>query len=369
MKRCLLLLFAMCTLLSGCFDRNNIEDVSLVLLVGLDLDEDNRLMISASSPVFNKEAEIKEESSAVKSITLRQSRDEFDKIFTALPAAGKTQFVLIGKRVLEHPDWFPLLDVFFRDPRNTINSRVAMVDGSAFDIVRFEPKNKPRLPLFMSKLFETAYRGNLTVKTTLRELQRQMYEKGMTASISNIRKDDNLVIAGTALLDKKGRYALSIGSEENKLLHILQGQTKGGFSFTLTSPGKPGNELFYPGSYSFSAHVISTKTKAGYAGDKFKFDVGVKMHIALTERHFNMDVRNEAHKLEQDIQGQLKARFDKLIGKAQAAKIDPFGYGLYARAYTYKQWKEVQDRWGEAFSQAEVNVNVKVTIASMGGIR
>ncbi|WP_231571194.1 Ger(x)C family spore germination protein [Gordoniibacillus kamchatkensis] len=334
------------------------------------MDEDNNLLVSASSPVFSREAEIKEESFQVQTLTLRQSRDEFDKLFTAFPSAGKVQFILIGKRVLEHPDWFPLLDVFFRDPRNSVKARVAMVDGSAYDVVRFLPSNKPRLPLYLTKLFDTAYRRNLTVKTSLRELQRQIFERGMTPSISKLRKDDNLIVTGTALLDKKGKYALSIGSEETKLLRVLQDETQGEFSFTMTYPDKAQGGLFHLGSFSFSAPAISVKTKAGYADNKFKFDVKIHMRAVLTERHFyDIDIRREGAKLERVIEQQMKARFEKLIGKVQAAKIDPFGYGLYARAYAYKPWKTVQDRWGEAFSEASVNVNVKVTIGAMGAIQ
>lgn len=369
MKRCLLCVLVIAVLLSGCIDKINIEDVSLVLLVGIDLDENNDLLISASSPVFNKEAQVKEEFFQVKAPTLRYSRDEFDKVFSALPSAGKAQFILIGKRVLEHNDWFPLLDVFYRDARNTVNANVAMVDGTAYDIISYLPKNKPRLPLYMTKLINSVYHSNLTVKTTLQELRRQMFEKGMTASITQIEKKEDLLITGTALLDKRGKHVLSISSEENKLLRILQDETQGEFTFTLTHPVKTKSELFHPGAFSFLARGISVKTKAGYTGNKFKFDVGIKMTAVLMDRHFNIDVRKDAPKLEREMAEQLKSRFERLIKKAQAAKIDPFGYGLYSRAYAYDQWKKVQDHWGDAFSEADVNVNVKVTIGSMGPIQ
>ncbi|WP_374987756.1 Ger(x)C family spore germination C-terminal domain-containing protein [Paenibacillus sp. R14(2021)] len=38
--------------------------------------------------------------------------------------------------------------------------------------------------------------------------------------------------------------------------------------------------------------------------------------------------------------------------------MDPIGVGLYARAYQYKAWKKVQENWGDAFSKADVSVNI-----------
>jgi Ger(x)C family germination protein len=368
MRRSLICLFVTMVFLTGCIDKRNIEDVSLVLLVGIDLDENNDLLISASSPVFNKEATVKEEFYQVKAMTLRQSRDEFDKVFSALPSAAKTQVIMIGKRVLEHEDWFPLLDVFYRDARNTVNATVVMVDGTVYDIVSYLPKNKPRLPMYMTKLIRTVYYSNLTVKTSLQELRRQMIEKGITASITQMQKKEEVVITGTALLDQKGKHVLSIDGEETKLLHILQNKTQGVFSFTLTHPVKAASNMFKPGAFSFSASGISAKTKVSHKDGKLKFDIEINMTAVLTDRHFKIDVRQEAPRLEREIAEILKSRFERLIGKARAAKIDPFGYGLYARAFAYDEWKKVQDRWGDAFSEADVNVNVKIKIGAMGPI-
>ncbi|TVY02910.1 hypothetical protein [Paenibacillus cremeus] len=58
MKRLHSVIFtAACLLfLQGCYDRTNLEDLSLSLMIGLDVDEKNQLIVYSSSPVFNKEA-------------------------------------------------------------------------------------------------------------------------------------------------------------------------------------------------------------------------------------------------------------------------------------------------------------------------
>ncbi|KKO55487.1 spore gernimation protein [Paenibacillus sp. DMB20] len=353
-------------LATGCGDKVNVENLSLSLLVGIDLDEENNLIFSASSPVFSEEAKMKEEDFTKPATTLRKSRDEDDKTFMALTTGGKTQAILIGKKVMQHEGWFKLLDPYMRDPKNTLNARIVMVDGPAYEVVQYKPTDKPRLPLYVLQLIDTAARRNLTLKTSVQDLWRAAYEKGITASVSEVRKDDRLLVTGVALMDEEGKYKLSIGANENRLLRILQNETQGNFQFTFKSFDQPKGEIFPENAYSFSAEKISVKTKTHYAEDKFKFDVNVKIRIILTERLFPLDVRKEKGKLEKDIEEHLENQFGQLIAKIQEAQIDPVGFGLYARAFEYDHWKPVQDRWGQTFSKAEVKVKVKATIAAMG---
>lgn len=88
-------------MMTGCFDQRNVEDVSLTLILGIDLDPNDNLLVYISSPVFNKEAKIKEETTGVKSATVRKARDQFDATVMALTAGSKTQVILVGKRLLK----------------------------------------------------------------------------------------------------------------------------------------------------------------------------------------------------------------------------------------------------------------------------
>ncbi|WP_139490259.1 Ger(x)C family spore germination protein [Brevibacillus dissolubilis] len=362
----LLLSLTLISFTTGCMDRIIIEEVSLALLVGIDLDEKNNLVLSISSPVFSEEAKVKEEVYITKAYTLRESREEVDKTFLALTTGGKTQAVLIGKRVMEHQGWFKLLEPFLRDAKNTVNARIVMVDGIAHQIITLQPKDKPRLSLYLAKLIDKDNLRNMNVKITLEDLRRDNYENGITASVTELRKDGKILVTGTALLDELGRYKLSIGPDENKLLHILQNNIKGEFSFTFRDANRPKGEIFPDDAYSFSAGSISVKTKTGYQDDKFTFDIAVDMRVALTERFFPLDILKEGDKLEREMEREFEKRFKKFIGKIQAAKIDPIGLGIHARAYQYDHYKPVQNKWGEALSKADVNVKVKTVITSMG---
>ncbi|MFJ8238146.1 Ger(x)C family spore germination protein [Bacillus tropicus] len=360
---CILLLVFM---MAGCFDQTNVEDVSLTLILGIDLDRNDNLLVYISSPVFNKEAKIKEETTGVKSATVRKSRDQFDATVMALTAGSKTQIILVGKRLLKQKNWENYLDPFYRDPKNTVTARVVAVDGPVSDVIFYSPKNKPRLPIYLTKLVDTAFLRNITVKTTLQELYEQKADKGLTANITEVKKKNKIWVTGTALLDEKGKYKLTLKPDENKLLRILQQGTAGDLSFTV--PIKINSNSQDKDLISFTAYGIEVKTKTRY-DNHFIFNVDVKMRIGITERLFSFNTRKDAAKLQKAIETKLEADFKQLIQKIQTAKIDPIGLGGYARTYTYSEWKKVQNNWNNELAKGDVNVKVKIKIGGMGTIK
>lgn len=353
-------------MMTGCFDQTNVEDVSLTLILGIDLDRNNNLLVYMSSPVFNKEAKVKEETTGVKSVTVRKSRDQFDATVMALTSGSKTQVILVGKRIMKQKNWENYLDPFLRDPKTTVTARVVAVDGPVSDVIFYHPKDKPRLPVYLTKLVDTASSRNITVKTTLQELHEQIADKGITANITEMKKTNQIWVTGTALLDEKGRYKLTLKPDENKLLRILQQGTTGEFPFTIPIKIRPDSQD--KDWISFAAYSIKAKTKVRY-DHKFIFNIDVKMKIGTTERLFSFNTRKDAEKLQKAIETKMEADFKQLIKKIQAAKIDPIGLGGYARTYTYPEWKKVQNEWNKALAKGDINVKVSVKIGGMGTIK
>ncbi|XOK59816.1 Ger(x)C family spore germination protein [Paenibacillus elgii] len=369
MKRWLSLGLLVFLLVTGCSsDKINVEELTLGLMLGMDLDQENRMVYYLSSPVFNKEAKKKNEEFGRKTETFRQSMTGFDAMSTGLTIRGKVQVMLVGKRVLQHPDWFRLFDVVYRDAKYSVNARVVAVDGPVSEIINFYPLDKPRLPLHMTRLIDTANRRSITVKTTLQELHRQMYEKGVTPSISEVKMGKAVEVKGTAVLNERGKYAELLGLQESTLLLILQERMKE-MNLSVQIPGGDERGPIRRSAITFRVKSAKTKIKTKYVQDRFQFDIDVKMPIALSEKLFPVDVRKEGDKLQKAIDEQLKRQFDHIIHRFQKHQIDPIGLGLHARAFEYQAYKKVQEHWGEAFAKADVKLSVKTEITDMGPVK
>lgn len=367
----ILIFIMIVVIVPGCSDRLDMEDSTNNLALGLDLDNENNLLIYLNSPAFGRDIKKKTLEVEVKSLTIRQSREQQDEFAPGVITGRKVQVMLIGKRILEHEDWFRILDVFFRDMKNPLTPRIIAVDGSISEIIYLHPKDQPMLPLMLRGMVDTKSARSETVKTTLQQLHWQMYEKGVTPYMSEIQLDKakQIRLAGVTLLDHKGKYKTSLNAEETGLLQILNKNAKKPVSFTLPIPGEKKSGPFHTDHLSISVEGMKTKIKTSYKQNKFRFDINIKMPARLTERLFPFDVRNNVKELEKMISEHVQKQFENLIKNIQEHQIDPIGLGLYARAHEYSQYKKVEDHWGEALSKADIHVSVKVILGSMGPVK
>jgi Ger(x)C family germination protein len=372
-RRSLLILLTVvaAVVVTGCYDRVDLEEQSSSFLAGIDLDQQNNLLVYSTNPVFSRHVNEKSQEIGVKAGTLRQSRGLLEARTIGFFSNRKVQIILLGKRLLEHENWYRLLDVFLRDTKNPLTQRVVAFDGAISDLIDLNPKDQPLLPIMLRGMVDSKSARSESVNTTFQELDRQMFESGVTPYISGVGLDKNkeIVMFGTTLLDKKGKYASSLSISETILLQILQKNVKRPVSYTLRIPGESKSGPFHTDRLSINAENIKTKIKTSYREDRFRFVIDINMPVTLTERLYPYDIRGHGKRLESLIAEQMKKKFESLVRTLQAQKIDPIGLGLYARAHEYKQYKDVQEKWGEALAEADIQVAVKVTIRSMGPVK
>lgn len=371
MRKGMQIMLAVLMLLSlpGCMDRIDLEDATLSLMVGLDLNEKNELLFYVSSPVFSREAKKKSEEFGVKAKSLRQSRARFDEVVSGMTLSGKIQLFVVSKRLLESPDWFRLLDVVYRDARFSVNARMIAFDGPVHKLFHMPTPTKPRLALHLTKLVDTANRRNITVKTTVQELHRQMYEKGMTPSITKLNRENEIKVMGTALLSEQGAFATEITGQETAYLQMLLHKKRGEISLSIPYPDEEENKKIVKKRLSFFVKGISKKVKTTYADGRFQFDVDMKLRVSISERLFPFDMEKDYTKMEKVIEQEILHNFQQLIMKCQNLNIDPFGFGLYARAHEYPEWKKVENDWPQNFAKATVRIVPHVSIKGNGIVK
>ncbi|MBP1965376.1 Ger(x)C family spore germination protein [Paenibacillus aceris] len=361
--------FLLLVFLPGC-DRMDVEMTSLGLMAGLDLNKADEMVVYIMKPVFSKEVKEKYQVYEVKARSLRESRKNLD-IASGYVVGGKIQIYFIGKRLLEHGGWFPTLDVHFRDAKNTVNARVVEVDGEVADIFNTKLPYSARLSDHLVTLIDSSARRNEVTKTTLMQLDKQIFDRGITPYITSMKKEgENIILQGTTLLDKKGKYVLTLENFEPELFNLMQKRMRGKTSLTVSIPKEKNNDDIIDTSLvSFDVLKVARDVETSFKENKYLFNIKLTFSVALTERFFPFDVRNNKDKLEKVIQEQLQKQFASLFKKCQERKVDPFGFGLYARAYQYQQWKQVEDHWGEAFSKADVRITVETKIKYMGPVK
>ncbi|MEW9109979.1 MAG: Ger(x)C family spore germination protein [Cytobacillus gottheilii] len=361
------LLFSFCIsalLLSGCNDKTNIEDITMTLMLGIDLNEDNEMIIYSSNPVFDKEVSDKNEEYSVKASSLREGRGELDSLLSGTISKGKMQVLLIGKKVIQHEDWFELLDSLYRDSFSSINCKVIIVEESVADVIYSSPSDKIRLPLHISKLVETGDKRHITRETTLHNLQSDYYSKTKTGSVPRITFNDTINLSGFTLLDHNGIYAADINQYEGELLQLLS-NTKLEQLFLTTKFSTDDTNPFQTKLLSYNVGDLKRKVKVTYENGQFVFKTDYSLAIYIKEA-LNENPYKDREKMEKELKEKLTADFNKLVKSFQDNGIDPVGFGEYARAFQYKHWNKVSDNWGDAFGKSNITIDVSVRIKDEG---
>ncbi|BBH24084.1 germination protein [Paenibacillus baekrokdamisoli] len=363
----LILTWAALLFVPGCNKPVYIEKQQFVLIEGIDLDEHNKLVVYTSSPVFSKEAKEKYKITSATAHSMRDSKAKINSKTIGSIAYGKTQTVLIGKKLLLQRNAFPYLDVLFRDPRNEINANVIVVNGTVKEVMYANMSDKGRIGVVINDQAESTFKNSNSVQTSLQQFHKQMLDKRATPYLSEMKVEKNdLVMSGTALLHKDGTYAASLNNKETSLLLLIQRNTKNTISLTFHLDPKrfhTDEEMSY---VSFDIKKVKYNLKTKFAENHFTIDMQMKVQINLSERMFSLDLEKKSKQLEQAISQELTKECNALIKKAQKHQVAPFGFGHYVRAHDYKNWKKVQDDWGKALSEATVNISTKVIIKNIG---
>ncbi|MET3698697.1 Ger(x)C family germination protein [Bacillus oleivorans] len=363
-------LIAVISLLSGCQLEVPLEDRSITLVLGLDLDEEDQLHVYEVSPVFSEIAPNKLEKESVKATTIRDSRKDLDAKSFGEVIGSKVQVLLIGKKIFEQKNWFPILDTLYRNPQFATNTRVVLVDGPVSDIIYYEPEDKPLLPLYLRNLVDKNRHRGRTVQTTISELRRQIVEKGMTPSLSKMNMKKEPELEGIALLDEKNMYAASLDQIEASLLLVLQNRINAEVTFSgISNPNEEEDGMFHRDKFSITVRKTKTKIKTNYSNGQFHFDLRVKLPFSVIERLFPYDLEKNKEAFENIVKEQMEKKFNELIGKIQKNNLDPIGLGLYARAFQYKEYKKVEDHWADVLAEAKINVTVDAELVARGAIK
>lgn len=344
-----------------------IEDTSFTLALGMDINQKGELIFYSSNPIFNTETKETKEILKVKVQTGKQLQEEIDKRTSGLNILSKIQVILVGKKLLTYENWPSLLDFMYRDFKSTVTPLLIVVDGPISEIMYFSPKNKPRISLLLKSLITSAKLRGLTVGTSLQEFHRQLFEKGITPTVTSIKKDKKIVLTGSTLLTKNGLYKTSLNTKETSLLQILQGKKVSYYSDPIYS--KPTRSHEIPEVVSFVGKNPKTRVTSIYKNGRFQFNYHIYMNVALNECTSCFNKQFKHYQLEYIIKKDLEKQFKKLIKNLQNHKIDPIGLGIQVRAFHNEKYEKVQNKWSETLSKANIRISLHIELENVGSMK
>ncbi|MGM0882825.1 MAG: Ger(x)C family spore germination protein [Bacillota bacterium] len=390
--RCLLIGICILTLMlqTGCRSKDEIEDLSIYVGMGLDeankteletkldklgTDETKKNLITFTLQIVEKQSEAKggkagSDQNSKPYINVSETGDSLFQLireFTSQmerPVIGHhLKVIVINEQLAGHISMHQLLDFFLRDNDIRPSTMVLMSSGPARKTL--EAKGNSIIPSFrLMGMIDNRYRTlKIIPPMTLSTLQGKMHAKSSYLLQNVIAAEGEVKFSGAAVIKGKTQKFRGLLSEEELLgVTWLTGKGKGGLVKSYDEKTKQ--------IITYEMKTMKSKIRSHIDGDNVSFDVDIESEGRLIEdwttssAPIDEEFKKRAEQAaEKEVKRLIQLGLDKIQKKYKA---DVVGFGTRLNIEHPKHWQKVKQDWDNVFSEVPITYKVKLNITEMG---
>jgi spore germination protein len=378
--------------LTGCWDRVEIEERGFVLGIGVDSIMETDMKMEKGKPPIDenfvkltyqvvipaglgsptqgggdKQAyhNISEEGSSAFEIT-RMLAGELSRT----PFLEHLKVIVFSKDAVSQPYFFSnVLDYYLRDHEMRRSMKIFISDTDAEKMLDFKPINESIPSLYIDSLSENFYKNaEIMEPVRIGDIHEKLLGKRSFMIPILGRKDEIIAINGGAVFHgHNDKMVGRLSSTEFVGVNLANGKVEGGYI-----------EAGYKGNL-FVLNVKNSKSKlSGNVNDKnnlnFTFKINVKGDLAESFTPKSLDLQNKQvmDNIEKAIEAEIKSKVHVGIEKLQKdLSADVLKLNEYIIRKNYDLWEQIKNDWDHGenyFAQSKINVEVTVDIIGIGSI-
>jgi len=384
-----ILAIVLCSImLTGCWDKVEIDKKSFVSTVGVDTSKDisrvdeikkvdsndpfperrlKILNVTFGYPNISKLGPGKEGSAEEKTIVTEAYSVE-DGISRAISKSsrnihlGHMKLLILSNEIMMYPEIVKeVVDYFQRQPLINRMMLVVIAEGKAEDYVKFKPEMEENIETYILGLMENCTRNASIFPVTLNEMLISLSENG-NAIVPRIKLDkekNEVKLSGTAVIEN---YKIKgvLNQVETSDLELIRGKLKGGKKVIIKNG--------HPIDYMIEGVERKVRVKK-INDDKLLFTIDIKLEGRMKEYAIDKNVfsKKTLAEIENNIDNSLSQECEKIAKMTQQKfGIDLFGLNEYIKKFKPKLWKEIKDDWKEIFSSSYIKININAKIRRIG---
>ncbi|MZQ81298.1 Ger(x)C family spore germination protein [Paenibacillus sp. 5J-6] len=375
MKKLWLILWTIVTLfISGCWDRNEINDYAFWIGTALDLSENGKITKSAqvAVPADFKSSKggggSEQRANIVLTATGTTIVDLTQQIQDKLPRRvflGHRRSIFIGEKLAEK-GIVDIMDQFTRNTDTRMRTDIFVVNnGEGKDVLKINSPFNQFSAIVAVDQDRFCRLGDTALRDVLLDIGRDGIRPCMPmveiSPNNEQEKNETIEVKSVAIFNKKLQMVGKVTGTESLEMFWVKGVLKDQF---LTEETEEGSISLYESNLKRSIRTeINGNTIKAYVvlegtgrvvENNTDIDVSVTSERAPLEKKLN---ENKAKKVEESIQ-KIQLEFGQ----------DVFGIGEEVHKEHPYEWKELKDRWDQIFPTVEVSVKVKLKIQNTGDI-
>lgn len=280
----------------------------------------------------------------------------------------QVQTIIISEAAVKQGGLQPLIDFFARGQEVRWLTKIVITPGEARPLLEYKPPNGEPSGIFIANSLRMYGKSTHLAgwHTDLGDISTS-HDNQSRVLMTRIELVDNMVKLGGMALFKAGKligYADEYATQGNKLMAGIEKSAL----ITFECPEHPGKVL------AFELFQHNTKLIPHIEGERIYYTLDIEMRGNMGEMQCKGQhtpvTDQEIYKLEQLVAEAAKNNILYSFHAFQELKVDAGGFGVKLEAEKPLIWEKVKEHWDdEVFPTTSLIISVNVTIENMGAHR
>ncbi|MEK3912880.1 Ger(x)C family spore germination protein [Paenibacillus sp. FSL H7-0331] len=373
----LLLLLLVSTLLSGCWDRTEINDMAFILTSAIDLEKDGKIRYTVMLPLpgqmggatgggggggsnggksYYIDSEVGE--------TYRECHMKLQKRMSRRMFLAHRRTILVGED-LARQGIRELFDTVPRSPESRMTTFLVVTKGKAYDMMNSTPKFEH----FPSEAIRELIKSKSVMDINFKDFGISLSLPGADpVAVYMDVKDSEQGVESSKEVELKGyaqfRHDKMVGTLENDAamgLSIINGQKMISHSITLQmGDGQIMSARIYEALTNINTKLIN---------QKLEYDIALNIKATLMEdtSHYDLSQTKNILLVEDGISKKVKSAVQDVINQSLKNNVDSCEFGNFLwRAYPGEWKSQFEKNWPESLKDAKFNIQVQSQLTDTG---
>ncbi|RKD24991.1 hypothetical protein BEP19_03915 [Ammoniphilus oxalaticus] len=361
-------LFVCSLLLTGCWDRVEVNDIAVVVATGVDLEEDGLYRISVQLPlVTGNGGESSFYVDSERGRTIREAIGKMQRRMARQLIFSHRRILVVGEDVAKD-GIYEFFDELARLPDNRLTVRMVIAEGKAMDMLQANPNFEP----FSSEAMREITKLPFVIPINLQDI----------AHALNIGADPITPYLGRVETepDSGNQEVEFIGYaqfKKDRMVDVFKNEAANGahwfavnfmpytITFDIKEAGK--SEAITVKIYEAHRRIRSRMNDRG----EMEIQLKVNLRGAVQESHLTADLRfpSNREKLDEKFLSEVREQIEAFIDQAKRQKTDSGEWGFLINQRYPKEWQDryAQD-WHTKLEELKFDIQIKGEIDRLGQI-
>ncbi|MEG2935751.1 MAG: Ger(x)C family spore germination protein [Clostridium sp.] len=379
----LILVLSLALLLTGCWDRIEIDRRAFVSTIGIDVgsDVDKKGALSEDVDIKNfkdmnmvkvtygfpdlRHMDTQKGTTEGLSLTVN-GYSLTDAYFKAASMSsrslhfGHSKLLLLSNKVFDYPELEKeILDYIEREPNLNRSIIMAIVKGDTEDYIKVKPMMEDSIDSYITNLLgNSSITGTISPITLTKYIDMVKSKAVSVLPVFNLKCEDEIELEGVAVIEGN-QIKTYLNNNDIEDVQILRSDI-GSSKKVVTSGGHP---------IDYYIEAVDTNLDIKYIDNKLylKYSIFAEGDLAGYYTDAKEIEAKDIKNLEQQLNTQMEKELLEVAYRTKDdLKLDVLEIEDKVKKYHYKIWESIKDNWQEELEKAEINITVKNQIRTVG---